>query len=85
MIVSHKIVHENKFKIISDDKETIVKIKLNKNNIALTKIFKEWIIKNGYDYKKNKNYLWINLSKYLFFTPLSLLNFFILSWKISYL
>lgn len=54
MIVSHKIVHEKKFKIISKDEAIVVKIQLNKNNLNLIKIFKKWIIKNEYDYKKTR-------------------------------
>ena len=52
MIVSHKIIYENKFQIIRKKKEITVKIKLNKNNKLLIKIFKEWAFKNKYDFKK---------------------------------
>jgi len=79
MIVSHKIVHENKFKIILDDKETIVKIKLNKNNLTIIKIFKEWIIKNGYDYKKTRiicGLIYLNISS-LHHYPYSIFLFYL--------
>lgn len=54
MIVSHKIVHEKKFKIVLKEKKVRIWIQLNKNNVNLIKIFREWIFKKGYNYKRTR-------------------------------
>ena len=50
--VSHKEVYEKNFKIKIKIKTAHVSIKRNKKLILAKKIFKKWIVDNGYDLKK---------------------------------
>lgn len=50
--VSHKEVHENNFKIKFRANAVYVSINRSKKLILAEKIFKKWIVNNGYDLKK---------------------------------
>ena len=50
--ISHKEVYEENFKIKNTIKTAHVSIKRNKKLILAEKIFKKWIVDNGYDLKK---------------------------------
>ena len=54
MIVSHKFVLKNEFKITKNKNNINIKIKKEINNLASIKIFENWIKLKKYNFKKVK-------------------------------